>query len=165
MALKGEGIKRMQNYGNWEIINPPLGEGGQSKVYLARTPARAAERAKCLEKIRSAIDRDDRAELATSISTYSREDHTSELGALKIYKIAPEGEQLSPPPGSDDYEAIERLKNEIAALAQNRSGLPKLLESNIPDRWILSIFLSVASNTSRPGIEETCHVVSRPSDP
>jgi serine/threonine protein kinase len=128
----------MEKYGGWEVIEPPLGEGGQSKVYLVRTPVRTTERARCLAEIRSSLDGDRRAELATSIFSYAREDYTSELGALKVFKIPPDGKSLTPPPGSDEYEAIERLKNEIGALRRGGQGLPKLLDSNIELRWIVT---------------------------
>lgn len=128
----------MEKHGAWEVIEPPLGEGGQSKVYLVRTPARAAERAKCLAEIRPALDSDRRAELATSIFSYARADLTSELGALKVFKIPPAAQTLSPLPGSEQYEAIERLRNEVAALSRSTLGLPKLLDSNIEERWIVT---------------------------
>ena len=133
-----EDVEQMDKYGDWEVIEPPLGEGGQSKVYLVRTPTRSAERARCLAEIRSSLDGDRRAELAMAILSYAREDHTSELAALKVFKIPSEGRSLTPPPGSDEYEAIERLRNEISALRRGGQGLPKLLDSNIEQRWIVT---------------------------
>src|ERR1700739_273324 len=127
----------MQNYGNWEIIER-LGGGGQSDVYLARNPARAAEREQCLKEIRTALDGDKRAELATAIWNYARPDFPGELGALKHYKIPAKGAGLSPPPDSEDYEAIHRLKNEVTALRENRLGLPRFLDSNEDERWIVT---------------------------
>ncbi len=121
----------------WERIEP-LGKGGQSDVFLVRNPARSAERAKCLDKIRVALDGDKRAELATAIWSYARPDVPSELGALKVFKIPPEGMGLPPPPGSEEFEAIERLKGEIAVLGQGLPGLPKLLGSNLAERWIVT---------------------------
>jgi serine/threonine protein kinase len=117
----------MEKRAAWEVIEP-LGAGGQSEVFLARNPERQSERANCLEGIRSALDGDKRAELAVAIWSYARPDLPSELGALKVFKIPP----------SEEYEAIERLKNEIAALSQNRPGLPKLLGSNVLERWIVT---------------------------
>jgi serine/threonine protein kinase len=122
---------------DWEEIER-LGGGGQSDVYLVRNPKRRADRAKCLDEIRSALDGDKRAELATAICSYAREDFPSERGALKAYKIPPEGfpRVLS----TEESEAIERLRTEIAVLSQNRPGLPKLLDSNLSERWIVTEF-------------------------
>jgi|GEM_PF-5568799 len=130
----------MGKHADWEQIKP-LGKGGQSEVFLVRNLDRHSERAKCLEQIRSAIDRDYRAELATAIWSYARQDQPSELGALKVFKIAPEdttGSYIPPVPGSEEYEAIKRLENEIAALHQKRKGLPELLDSNVGERWIVT---------------------------
>src|SRR5271169_6357630 len=127
----------MQKHGEWEIIER-LGGGGQSDVYLARNPGRAAEREKCLKEIRTALDGDKRAELATAIWTYARPDSQGELGALKHYKIPPKGSTLPPPPDSEDYEAIQRLKNEVTALREKRLGLPRFLDSNEDEQWIVT---------------------------
>jgi hypothetical protein len=56
----------MQDYGGWEVIKP-LGSGGQSEVYLLRSPARASMREKCLNDLRKALDGDKRREIAESI--------------------------------------------------------------------------------------------------
>jgi serine/threonine protein kinase len=130
----------MGNREDWEEIER-LGEGGQSVVSLVRNRKRHSERAKSLDQIRSALDGDKRAELATAIWSYARPDLPSELGALKAFKIQPEDlKRLPPVPGSEEYEAIERLKNEIAALSEKRRGLPKLLDSNVEERWIVTEF-------------------------
>ncbi len=57
---------------------------------------------------------------------------------MKVFKILPEGSTLSPPPGSKEFEAIARLKNEIAALGRGLPGLPKLLDLNQGERWIVT---------------------------
>ena len=77
------------------------------------------------------------AELATAVWDYARPEIPPELGALKVFKIPPDGQTLSPP-GSKEFEAIKRLKNEIAALGQGIPGLPKLLDSNEAERWIVT---------------------------
>jgi len=98
-----------------------------------------SERTKCLDVIRTALDGDKRAELAKAIWSYARPDEPSELAALKVFKVPPEDpRRLSPPPGSEEYEAIERLKNEVAALSKVRPGLPKLLDCNVAQRWIVT---------------------------
>ncbi len=115
---------------DWQVIQP-LGKGGQSEVFLVRNPARSAERARCLEEIRPAIDGDKRAELAAAIWSYSRPDLPSELGALKVFNpraAGPEGEQ----------HALDRLRSEIAVLSQKKPGLLTLLDSNESERWIVT---------------------------
>jgi len=119
---------------DWEEISD-LGGGGQSKVSLVRNSARQDERANCLKKIQSALDGAKNAELAAAIWSFARPDIPSELGALKLFKIPPKGSGLPPPPR---YEPIERLKNEIAALNQGRAGLPKLIDFNEDERWIVT---------------------------
>jgi hypothetical protein len=124
----------MKKPADWEEIKP-LGGGGQSDVFLVRNRERQSERANCLKGIRSALDGDKRAELAVAIWSYARPDLPSELGALKVFKIPPEDPaRLAPIPGSREYEAIERLKNEVAVLSQNRPGLPRLQCSGALDR-------------------------------
>lgn len=122
----------------WEQIGDPLGEGGQSTVFLVRSPERATQRAASLQKIRASLDGDKRAELAEAVTSYARPDSLSELGALKKFKVPKAGQSLTPLPGSEAYEAIERLKNEIAVLSQARAGLPRLLASNVEERWIVT---------------------------
>lgn len=76
----------MHNTGGWEIIEE-IGGGGQSKVYLARSPKRVAERAACVADIRRWLDENKNDKLATSIWTYARPDSPTEVGALKKFKI------------------------------------------------------------------------------
>ncbi|MGH9342819.1 MAG: protein kinase domain-containing protein [Terriglobia bacterium] len=62
-----------------------------------------------------------------------------ELGALKIFKVLSEDRSAQAlPPESENYEAAERLRNEIAVLSQDRAGLPTLLDSNLAGRWIVT---------------------------
>lgn len=114
----------------WEEMRP-LGSGGQSDVFLVRSPARATERATCLQTMRAALDQDNRAELAEAIWCYSRPDSVPELGAKKVFKIRED---------SSAQQALDRLKQEFDILRQNRPGLPKLLESNESERWIVTEF-------------------------
>jgi len=137
----------MTDYGNWERIEK-LGEGGQSEVYLARSPARVAERRKCLGQIQKVpegtyglqpinvispartVDSPfglNGAELANAIWSYARPDKTSELGALKIFKIREGG-----------APAKERLRREVSVLRENRPHLPKLLDANEDEEWIVT---------------------------
>jgi hypothetical protein len=54
---------------DWENISE-LGSGGQSTVFLVRNSSRQNERAESLLNIRSALDGDKRAELATAICSF-----------------------------------------------------------------------------------------------
>ncbi len=129
---------------DWEEIRP-LGGGGQSDVFLVRSPKRAAERAGFLAKIQQHAGGcriEGAAELAEAAWNYARPEVPSELGALKVFKIPREGSTLSPPPGSKEFEAIVRLKNEIAALDRGLPGLPKLLDFNEGERWIVAEYFA-----------------------
>lgn len=119
-----------QKYGGWEIVEP-LGGGGQSEVFLARSPARVAEREKCLQGVRASLDADKRADLATAIWSYARPESHTELGALKVFKMREGG-----------APAQERLKREIAVLRENRPNLPKLLDANDEDQWMVTEYFS-----------------------
>jgi serine/threonine protein kinase len=112
----------------WEEVSR-LGKGGQSEVFLVRSPARVAERLDCLRTIRQAQDADKRADLANAIVTYARPDSPSELGAMKKFVIRPQ---------SDEQQAIDRLSQEIQVLQQKRPGLPKLLDSKESERWMVT---------------------------
>jgi len=120
----------MQKHGGWELIEPPLGVGGQGTVYKARNPARVAERKRCLEQFRDLMDRARFPEFAEASWLYARPDLPSELGALKIFDI-PDG-------GKDAEEAIGRLKNEVAVLRENRPGLIRLLDANEEEHWMVT---------------------------
>jgi serine/threonine protein kinase len=114
----------------WERVKR-LGGGGQSDVFLVRSPARATQRAACLRTVRTALDQDKRAELADAMWSYSRPDSLSELGAMKVFRIRDEG---------GEQQAVDRLKQEFKILSENRPGLPKLLASNESERWIVTEF-------------------------
>jgi serine/threonine protein kinase len=58
---------------------------------------------------------------------YARPDSVSELGAMKVFKIR-----------DDEQQSLDRLKQEIQILKQNRPGLPKLLDSNESERWMVT---------------------------
>jgi serine/threonine protein kinase len=125
---------------DWEVIKL-LGGGGQSDVFLVRSPNRAAERATLVAKVQQHAGGcriDGAADLAEAVWNYARPEVPSELGALKVFKIRPESSTLPPPPGSKEFEAIVRLKNEITALSRDLPGLPKLLGSNEGERWIVT---------------------------
>jgi len=118
-------------YDGWEKIEPKIGEGGQSDVYLVRSPDRKTQREGYLEQIAKLSGRGytskEAAALAEGAWGYCRPDNPSELGALKIFKIRNGG-----------APAAERLRREIAVLREGRFNLPKLLASNEADQWIIT---------------------------
>jgi len=69
----------------WEEIKR-LGRGGQSDVFLVRSPERATQRATCLQTMRVALGQHNKAELADAIWSYARPDSLPELGAKKVFK-------------------------------------------------------------------------------
>jgi serine/threonine protein kinase len=122
----------------WEEISR-CGGGGQSDVFLVRNSQRIAERKKHLAKLMELSGQgfnEVRAQQFVEATLgYGREERTSELGALKVYKPRPVGTAA-------EQQALERLNVEIAVLGQNRRGLPRLLDSNESGRWIVTEFYS-----------------------
>jgi serine/threonine protein kinase len=125
----------------WEQVSPtPLGEGGQSKVYFVRTPERTMQRASGLSVINSHVpmmtgtsDSMSQANLeyAEAIREYIRPDLPTELGAMKEFKLR-----------DDEKQSLMRLQQEIEVLQQDRPGLPKLLGSNLNERWMVTEYFS-----------------------
>jgi hypothetical protein len=78
----------MANRSDWEQIRS-LGRGGQSEVFLVRSPQRKAEREKCVQKLTElggqGLNSNRAREFAEACSTYARDESPSELGALKIF--------------------------------------------------------------------------------
>ena len=87
----------------WERVKKePLGEGGQSKVYLVRTPERTKQRRRSLEIINSHAPMltgtkesisSHNLEYVEAIRDYTRPDLPEELGAMKEFKIRDDEEQ------------------------------------------------------------------------
>lgn len=141
----------MTRVGAWEQLEP-LGEGGQSRVFLVRSPGRNQERRDVIQQVLGAnpweirINDQERVErihrLATALSKYARPDRTSELGALKMFKI---------PVGSpDEEEALGRLRNEVAVLGQKKPGLVKLLDANEKEKWIVTEYMPNGTIDKKP---------------
>ncbi len=152
--------KPLVNEGNaaWEEIEP-LGSGGQSTVSLVRRPKRVKERYKSVNSLNrppwptknEGVERIKiLGEFAEAVWQYARPDEPEELGALKVFKLKPESSALEPLPGSEDYRAIERLKNEIAVLSQNRRGLPELLDSDVAQRRIVTEYFEEGTLEKQP---------------
>jgi serine/threonine protein kinase len=121
---------------DWEKVTPePLGKGGQSTVFLVRSPKRRAAREKSFKTLKDLSGQGFNDETALKFASASldvaRGEYASELGALKMFDpraAGPEAEQ----------QALGRMQNEIAILKQNRPGLLKLLDSNESERWIVT---------------------------
>ncbi len=126
---------------DWERVSPAkLGEGGQSEVYLVRTPERTNQRARCLEIINSHVPMTTgtsesiskaNLEYVEAIRDYTRPDLPTELGAMKEFKLR-----------DDEEQSLRRLQQEIEVLQQNRQGLPKLLGANVKERWMVTEYFS-----------------------
>jgi hypothetical protein len=75
---------------DWQVIGR-LGSGGQSDVSLVRNSARKRERDESLQGIQrfrsAALGNADPADLAESVRKYIRPDETSELGAMKVFRL------------------------------------------------------------------------------
>jgi serine/threonine protein kinase len=117
-----------------------LGGGGQSDVFLVRTPERVAARKALLQRIQrhagsSSPERS--ADFAEAVWNYARPEEKTELGALKLFKIPIESDAQPHRPGSKEFEPVARLENEIAAL-RKLPTLPKLLDSNVAERWLVT---------------------------
>lgn len=105
-------------------------------VFLARSPKRVAEREKHAGTVAALSGQGlsifKAIELADAIFNCARGEQPTELGALKIFnkihEIGPRGQE----------HALDRLRNEIAVLSKNKSGLPKLLESEVSNGWIIT---------------------------
>lgn len=122
---------------DWERVSPnKLGEGGQSEVYLVRTPERTKQRARSLSiitshapimtGIREHVSKAN-LEYVEAIRDYTRPDLPTELGAVKEFKLR-----------DDEEQSLRRLQQEIEVLQQNRLGLPKLLGANVNERWMVT---------------------------
>lgn len=116
----------MSEYGGWEKLHR-IGGGGQSEVYLARCPERVKQRQELLASTHSANGLGAEGQFAEAVITYGRHDRLDELGALKIFKIRESG---APP--------LDRLKREIDVLAKGRPNLPRLLDSNADELWMIT---------------------------
>lgn len=126
----------MGNLPDWEKVRPdPLGQGGQSTVYLVRRPERRAAREKSSETLKklSGVGLGDQTalEFARASADVARDDLPSELAALKIFNPRAAGAEA-------EKQATARMQNEIVVLKEGRPGLLKLLDYNESENWIVS---------------------------
>jgi len=101
---------------DWERVSPTkLGEGGQSEVYLVRSPERTKQRASSREilvgfepLLTGTAESISEAKLQNveAIREYIRPDLPEELGAMKEFKLRDNVEQ-----------SLKRLQQEIDVLA------------------------------------------------
>ncbi len=132
---------------DWERVNPtkPLGGGGQSDVYLVRTPERTKQRARSLQFLDSHVPTaisyttaEEKSNLniqfGEAIRDYTRSDLLAELGAMKEFKLR-----------NDEEQSLRRLEQEINVLQENRPGLPKLLGSNVNERWMVTEYFAAGT--------------------
>ena len=139
-------------YGGWEKIETkPLGAGGQSEVFLVRSPERVGQLRNCLvemDKTMKAASSPVRTDqyhaqlgtLAKAFRDYARPEENSELGALKVFKNRGDDSPLDP-----KSQEVKRLKNEIDVLKQKYPGLPKLLASSESEFWIVTEYFRTGS--------------------
>ncbi len=132
----------------WERIRT-LGEGGQSQVFLVRKPERVEERASSIRTIikenpwtnNLQAEPGDRLgertrgkiidKFANALWQYVQPENTKALGAMKCFKLRDK---------KNSEQHLLRLKKEIAVLSQGRPGLPKLLNANEAEAWIVTEF-------------------------
>lgn len=123
----------IQKFGSWEPIGDPLGEGGQSVVYLVRKPERVAQRTRSIETLKRLGGQGlhppgDAEEFAMATMDVARRDSPDELAALKVFnKIRKDG-----------APAEERFKVELSVMKQGRQGLPLLIDSNESELWLVT---------------------------
>ena len=130
------GKRRWRGSSEWEEIRA-LGSGGQSEVFLVRNSIRIAEREKHLKKLMDlsaqGLNEARADQYVEATLGYGREDRLPEVGALKVYNPRAAGVAA-------EKQALGRLQVEITVLSQNRRGLPRLLDSNKSESWIVTEF-------------------------
>jgi serine/threonine protein kinase len=125
---------RVSKRSEWQELKR-LGGGGQSDVFLVRKPARKAERdngiSTLVEISGQSFDKERADRFSEAVWNLARPDAPEELAALKVFKTRAAGADA-------EEQALDRLRSEIHVLSQNRPGLPRLLDSNEEERWIVT---------------------------
>jgi serine/threonine protein kinase len=136
------------NRANWEVVGDPLGSGGQSEVFLVRDPGRINARQKDINQIFSfspwGASMDETrvtrtGEFAEAIADYARDERKSELGAMKVFS------KLRDAGAEGEQQAVNRLRQEIEVLGTGCDGLPKLLDFNLNERWMVTEYFPARS--------------------
>jgi serine/threonine protein kinase len=114
----------------WARIDE-LGSGGQSTVFLVRSPQRIAELGEAHMAIMQGLRGTGLTDaFVEALATRLRPDRNGELGALKLFDKVRE-----------DGAAPElRIKREIEILKEGHPGLPKLLDSDAEEKWMITEF-------------------------
>lgn len=119
---------------DWTVIRN-LGSGGQSEVFLVRSPKRQAERREALQEIAAIVARSGTGivaeELGESLVVAAREDRPEELGAMKVFTLRNEGT-------AEQDQALKRLALEEKLLRKGIPGTLVLLDANLDERWIVT---------------------------
>ena len=130
----------MADFDGWQTIGPPLGEGGQGKVFRARSPIRAAAVKDSEQQISDALRQINGgnftmtyAQLSKLIVDVGGPDELKDLGALKVFKIEGDGPKRE--------KAYGRLDKEVDALSSiNHPAVLKLLYFNRHKDFIVTEF-------------------------
>lgn len=127
---------------DWEKVREkPLGKGGQSTVFLVRRPERKTAREKSFKTLEDLAGGGVYKRTGTALSfaqatvDLAREEHPSELAALKIFDPRSDGPEAA-------QQAAERMRNEVIVLEQKRQGLVKILAHNLSENWIVTEYCS-----------------------
>ena len=128
----------MANYDGWELTGETIGEGGQGRVYKARSPERVHRLRENKERITRLIHREALKDDPSTQAEYAREiveagtpDPLGAIGALKVFTI--------PNDSADGEQAVARLESEALALKKIvHPAVLKLLHCNIDHRFIVT---------------------------
>jgi serine/threonine protein kinase len=131
----------MAEFNGWEKIKS-LGEGGQSTVFLARSPERATQRVEALKAVGELVSGiNNPARLIENIGHCLREDALVELGALKVFdKVRRSGAD----PG-------ERIRREMDILRSGYANLPKLRDGDLDGKWMVTEYFPDGTLDKSPG--------------
>ncbi|HVN64451.1 MAG TPA: hypothetical protein VMT58_07420 [Candidatus Binataceae bacterium] len=150
----------MDTIGGWELIEPPVGSGGQGTVYKARSPERKAAIDLNRDRIRGELSRmaatvrpsapDIETDLSNFISSMTLltrpDDPATELGALKKFNIPSDN-------SAEAKAAIGRFEREIEALQTvKHPGILKLIYRNPREHCFVTEYHAkgtLAANQSR----------------
>jgi serine/threonine protein kinase len=134
----------------WETIRP-LGEGGQGKVFLVRSPDRVVQRKIAKQDMvlglyplsRDSPDNVTVAQaerVANAMFTLARPDDVDDLGALKEFQIR-----------TDETQVLKRLESEIRALREIRhAALLKMLDASLEERFLVTEYHPNGSLATKP---------------
>jgi serine/threonine protein kinase len=131
----------MAEFNGWEKIRE-LGSGGQSTVFLVRSPQRNLQREQAFKAVGDLISGiPNTTRLIESIGQCLREDSIDELGALKQFdKVRRSG---APPE--------ERIGREMDILRGGHPNLPKFLDGDSGGKWMVTEYFPGGTLDKSPG--------------